>query len=108
LRIPDISFISSTDIPADWPPLGYVEVVPSLIIEVVSPGNSAAEIRRRIRDYIGAGVSMVWVIWPDDHSVSVHAETLNSIELQSDDVLDGGEVLPGFSVRVADLFDIAR
>ena len=108
LRIPDISFIASTDIPDDWPPIGYVDVVPSLVIEVISPGNSAAEIRRRIRDYVDAGVSMVWVVWPDDRSVSVHAATLNSIELQSDDMLDGGDVLQGFRIRVANLFDIRR
>ncbi len=106
LRIPDISFISASAVPTDWPPMGYIEVVPSLVIEVVSPSNSAAEIRRRIRDYVGADVSMVWVIWPDDRSVSVYTATLDSKELQSDELLDGGTVLPGFSVRVADLFDI--
>lgn len=107
LRIPDVSFIAAADITDDWPPMGYIEVTPSLVIEVVSPGNTAAEIRRRIRDYVDAGVPLVWIIWPTDQSVSVYAGTVNSTELHADDTLDGGDVLPGFSVKVADLFDIA-
>ncbi len=108
LRIPDASFIASSNIPNDWPPMGYSEVMPSLVVEVVSPSNTAAEIRRRTKDYVGAGVSLVWIVWPEDQSISVHAGTLDSTELSAGQSLDGGDVLPGFSVTVGDLFKISR
>jgi Uma2 family endonuclease len=104
LRIPDISFITSGRIPEEWPPVGYSEVVPDLAVEIVSPTNSAADLRRRTQDYLGAGVSQVWIVWPDDESVSVYADNMTPTELSSDDRLDGGDVLPGFSVKVGDLF----
>lgn len=106
LCIPDVSFIPRDRLPADGPQEGYADIIPGLVVEVVSPGNSAAELRRRTRDYVDAGVEQVWIVWPDDRSVSVHAGSLTATELTSEDVLEGGELLPGFSVRVADLFDI--
>jgi Uma2 family endonuclease len=80
--------------------------VPPLTVEVVSPGNSALELRRRTRDYLEAGVSIVWVVWPEERSISVYRGSMTPVELTADDTLDGGDVLPGFSVKVADLFDI--
>ena len=104
LRIPDISFITFDRLPEDWPPVAYSEVVPDLVVEIVFPGNSAAEMRRRTRDYVDAGVSLIWIAWPEDRSVSVYAGSLIPVELESDDILDGGDVLPGFSIAVAELF----
>ena len=108
LRIPDISFIASTRIPDDWPPLGYVETTPGLVVEIVSPGNSAADLHRRTRDFIAAGTDIVWIVWPEDRSVTEHRGSLDAREFHFGDTLDGGDVLPGFSVQVADLFDVER
>ena len=107
MRIPDISFIPQERIPESGPTSSYARVLPALVVEVVSLGNTAAELRRRTRDYIEAGVSLVWIVWPDDQTVSVHAGSMNPTELTSTDTLDGGDVLPGFTVTVAELFDIA-
>lgn len=106
LRIPDVSFIARERISSESAPEGFSETIPNLTVEVMSPGNSALELRRKIRDYFGAGVSQVWVVWPDERTVSIYSGSMIPMELGPDDTLDGGDVLPGFSVRVADLFDI--
>ncbi len=107
LRVPDISFISRERLPEDGPTWSYTDVVPDLVIEVISPGNSAAELRRRTRDYLAAGVRLIWVAWPEERSVSVYAGSRTPTELIAEETLDGGDVLPGFVIPVADLFDIA-
>ena len=106
LRVPDVSFVSRNRLPETGPSGSFADIVPDLVVEVVSPGNTAAELRRRTRDYIAAGVRIIWIAWPEDLSVSVYTENLVAIELDATDRLDGGDVLPGFSVTVAELFDI--
>ena len=105
IRIPDVSVIPSDRLSESGPTDGYSTIVPALTVEVVSPGNSALELRRRIRDYLEAGVSIVWVVWPEERSISVYRGSMAPLELTADDTIDGGDILPGFSVKVADLFD---
>jgi len=106
MRIPDVSFVPQERLPEGGPTTSYVPVPPGLAVEVVSPSNSALELRRRIHDYLTAGVSLVWVVWPEERSVSVYQGSMTPLELTADDTLDGGDVLPGFSVPVADLFEL--
>lgn len=104
LRVPDVSFIAQARMPAEGFGV-FVPFAPDLAVEVVSPGDTAAELRRKVRQYLNAGVRIVWVVWPDDRTVSLYAaESDVPRELREDDELDGGDVLPGFRVRVGDLF----
>jgi hypothetical protein len=57
-------------------------------------------------DYLEAGTRQVWILWPQRRWVTVHTPTGPSTELGPDDELDGGEVLPGYRVRVANLFKV--
>lgn len=106
LRIPDVSFIPRERMPEGRPTTTYMTVPPGLVVEVVSPSNSALELRRRTRDYLAAGVDVVWVVWPEEQSVSVYLGSMTPLELTADDTLDGGDLLPGFSAKVAELFNI--
>ena len=106
MRIPDISFVPRERLPEGGPTTSYMAVPPGLAVEVVSPSNSALELRRRIQDYLEAGVSLVWVVWPEEQSISVYQGTMTPLELTASDTLNGGHVLPGFSVKVAELFDL--
>ena len=106
VRVPDVSYISRDRLPESGPPSSMLDIVPILAVEVVSPSNSAAELRRRTRDYLDAGVEQVWIVWPEDQSISVYAGSTTPVEYATDDSFDGGDVLPGFSIPVADLFDI--
>jgi Uma2 family endonuclease len=106
MGIPDVSFVPLERLPEGGPTASYMSVPPGLAVEVVSPGNSALELRRRTRDYLEAGVSIVWVVWPEERSISVYRGSMTPLELTAEDTLDGGDVLPGFSVKVANLFDL--
>lgn len=107
LRIPDISFVSWSQVSEDGIPEGFWEGSPTLAVEIVSPNDRAADIHREVRDYLDAGTRLVWVLWPQQASVTVY-DADGQRELGSDDQLDGGNVLPGFYARVGSLFNVRR
>ncbi|OAI42798.1 hypothetical protein AYO38_11235 [bacterium SCGC AG-212-C10] len=82
---------------------GYLRIPPDLVVEVISPSNSASEIRNKVRDYLRLGVRMVWVVFDDPAEVQVYrGDTMRAVF--AGDVLDGEDVVPGFSVPVDLLF----
>ncbi len=104
LRIPDAAFVSWDRLPNRKLPESFVSLVPDLAVEIVSPNDRADEINEKVHEYLDAGTRLVWVLWPRRRMVSVHEPDRDVRELSVDDYLDGGDVLPGFRVRVADLF----
>lgn len=102
LRGPDVAFWSIERQPAV--PDGYFEIPPDLAVEVLSPGDRRKDVRAKIRDYLFYAVRIVWLVDPEAHTVTVYAGTLRGTELDESDTLDGGDVLTGFSCKVADLF----
>ncbi len=108
LRIPDVSFVSWERVPEEGIPEGFWPVAPDLAVEVVSPGDRADEVHDKVREYLDAGTRLVWVLWPRRRSVTAHTPDGVARELGPDDELDGGEVLPGFRARVAELFAVRR
>ncbi len=106
VRIPDVSFISKGRLPQEDIE-GFVPFAPDLAVEIVSPTDRAEEVYGKVREYLEAGTRTVWVFWPRYQSITVYVPEKNPRELDEDDELDGGEVLPGFRARVADLFRMA-
>lgn len=104
LRIPDVSFVSHPRIPTGGPPEGYWPFSPDLAVEIVSPSDRFSDVLAKVHEYLAAGTQLVWVVWPEGRSVIVHT-VAGVAELTSDDALSGAEVLPGFEVRVEQLFD---
>lgn len=105
-RRPDVAFVSY----ARWtepPPArrNAWAVIPNLAVEVISPTNRAEEIDAKLSDYFEAGVELVWVIYPDSRRIYVYRSPTNVAGLRETDELDGGDVLPGFRVRIRDLFE---
>ena len=106
-RRPDVAFVGAerwrassprTDDPPAW------DVVPTIAAEVVSPSNNAEEIEKKLQDYFDAGVQLVWVIYPVIRRVYVY-ESLTQVHiLTAADALEGGNVLAGFRLPLADLF----
>jgi Uma2 family endonuclease len=82
----------------------YIEIAPDLAIEVVSPTDHFVRLARKIRQYLERGVRMIWVIDPEDRSATVYRPGVPDLYLTENDTLEGADVLPGFSVRVAELF----
>ena len=107
VRVPDVSFIARERLPAQGIQ-GFVPFAPDLAVEIVSPGDRAEELYGMVREYLAAGVRLVWVFWPKYRAVSVHAPGAPTRELGHDDELDGGDVLPGYRVRVSELFEAGR
>jgi Uma2 family endonuclease len=106
LRIPDVSFVSWARVPEDGAPEGYWPGAPDLAVEVVSPHDRADDVHDKVREYLESGARLVWVLWPKRRSVTAHTPDGVTRELDSDDELLGGDALPDFRVRVADLFAV--
>jgi Uma2 family endonuclease len=106
VREPDVSFIAAARIPAEGLPKGYWEGPPTLAVEVVSPHDRAMEIDERVQDYLQAGTRQVWVLKPNRRAVSIYRTQEDTRELGPDAQLDGGDILPGFTVTVGELFEV--
>lgn len=106
VRIPDVSFIAWGRVPEAGIPEGAWQIPPDLAVEIVSPSDQVVDVNDKAREYVESGVQMVWVLWPKRRAVSVHMRDRMPRELSVDDELDGGDVLPGFSVHVSELFDV--
>jgi Uma2 family endonuclease len=105
IRIPDVAFISKQRFAGrTLTPGAFWELGCDLAVEVISPSNTRREMERKLGDYFEAGVRVVWLVYLKTREVVVYSSTNNSITLRGDDVLDGGTILPGFSVPGAQLF----
>ncbi len=104
VRAPDVGFVAMERAP-DGLPKGYVPFAPDLAVEVISPGNTAGDIHNKMLELLRAGTRIVWIIYPDSQTVVVHTpEGAKTLEIN--DTLDGGDVLPGFTLPVKDVFAI--
>jgi Uma2 family endonuclease len=106
VRIPDIAFTARAKLPKKSEPRRPIpDLVPDLVVEVLSKANTKGEIKRKLREYFEAGVRLVWLIGPKTRTVLVHTTPQSSTKLGEGDTLDGGDVLPGFALPLAELFD---
>ncbi|MFN0146750.1 MAG: Uma2 family endonuclease [Dehalococcoidia bacterium] len=103
-RIPrcDAAYISFARLPDAVK--GHLRVPPELAVEVVSPGDNASVLERKVQEYLGAAVLRVWVVYPDEKTVTVRRPDGTSTILGVNDEISGEDAVPGFSARVADFF----
>ncbi len=105
VRIPDVAFFSWDRMPGRRRPQQPIPTLaPDLAIEVLSPSNTAQEMRRKRDDYFSVGVRLVWEIDPDTRTCSVYTAPDAVTTLTEADAVDGGDVLPGFRLPLRDLF----
>lgn len=104
VRGPDASFMSRERMPLGERMNRFADQTPDLCVEVVSPSNTRRQLDDKVKEYFFTGCRLVWVIDPDERSVTVYTEPMEGRVLKGDKTLDGGDVLPGFSCKVADLF----
>jgi Uma2 family endonuclease len=101
VRISDVAFTSWDRLPGRrMPDEPIPELAPDLAVEVLSKGNTKAEMKRKRHDYFSAGVRLVWLAEPKTRTVDVYTSEKRFTQLTVDDVLDGGDVLPGFRLSV--------
>ena len=105
VRIPDVAYVSWARVPDGRVPDDPVpDLVPDLAVEVLREGNTVAEIERKLREYFAAGVRLVWLVDADRRVVRVHTAPAQVRLLGASDTLVGGDVLPGFTLRLSELF----
>ncbi len=104
VRGPDVAFWSKERLPLDAHVELYPEVAPDLCVEIRSPDERPKRVRMKLHEYFACGVRMVWVIDPEEHSVTVYRTADEGRVLWDDATLSGEDVLPAFSCRVSDLF----
>jgi Uma2 family endonuclease len=105
VRAPDVAFIAAARYPDGRLPRAFIPGAPDLAVDVVSPGDTLTEVQQKVEEYLDAGTRLVWVANPVTQTITVHHPDRTSRTLRSDDVLSGEDVMPGFELRVADLFN---
>jgi Uma2 family endonuclease len=106
VRMPDVAYVSRERAPGGKRPKGPIAAVsPDLAVEVLSASNTPAEMARKRREYFEGGTRLVWEVDPVARTVAVFTSPdAPAAVLSGADVLDGGDVLPGFTLPLADLF----
>lgn len=96
VRKPDVSFIRRGRLPGDVSPKGWIKIVPDLVVEIVSPGDTAEDLEEKLRDYHQAGVPLIWVVYPKTRKARIFRNDGPPTELEEDGILTGEEILSGF------------
>ena len=105
VRAPDASFVRADRLPVEGIGPGLLKLAPDLAVEVLSPSESASELEEKLDDYSACGTPLVWVVDPVRRTVMIVASDAPVRWLREGDVLDAGDVIPGFSCAVAELFE---
>lgn len=87
---------------------GYGQVVPDLVLETRSPQDRPGAVADKVRRWLEAGVRIVWEMDLRKRILTVHRPDAEPESLGPDDLLSGGDILPGFSIPLRDLLPKAE
>lgn len=104
VRAPDAAFVRSDRVPPRGARRGFAELVPDLVVEVVSPSDRMSEVTEKALVWVEAGVRLVWVVDPSLRTVTGYRPGTAVSVLRGSSVLDGEDVLPGFRLALAEVF----
>lgn len=105
VRAPDVSFVQRDRLPSrEDQQKGFWRLAPDMVIEVVSPSQRAIELQQKTWDYLEAGVRLVSKVYPDTQTVEEYRGDRQGRLLRHEDTLEGGDVVPGFSLPLSELF----
>ena len=108
VRLPDVCFYSWKHFPGRLLPKGSIlNAVPDFAVEILSPTNTAKEMERKRKEYFEGGAKLVWELDPERRPVRVYKSAEDFAEVDENETLDGGTVLPGFTLPVRAWFDKA-
>ena len=105
VRSPDLSFTRESRLSGGRVAAAFGDAAPDLCVEIISPSERPADIERKMRDYFDSGASLVWHVFPEARQVVVFTGPTEARTLNADDILDAGDLLPGFSCRGADVLE---
>jgi Uma2 family endonuclease len=104
IRIPDVAFVRADRLPEESERWHIAPFAPDLVVEVVSPNDSFEDVTEEIEQYQRAGVPLIWLVQPRRRAVEVFVLGQPPRLLLEGDLLDGGDVVPGFTLPVAEIF----
>jgi Uma2 family endonuclease len=105
VRIPDVSFIVWERMPSsDVPSKPIPDLSPDLAVEILSENNTPREMARKLKEYFDAGARLVWYVDPRARTVTVYTSPDDFTVLDESATLDGGDLLPGFTLPLLELF----
>lgn len=102
---PDIAFVRAELVAACASKSGYFPGPPDLAVEVLSPDHRDREVKAKIERWLTAGTRMVWVVSPKLNNVTVYRSMADVVSLTEKDTIDGGDVVPGLRITVAEIFE---
>jgi len=105
VREPDVAFVSRDRIPASGVPDGFWQGPPDLAVEIVSPTDRRLAVAAKANEYLARGVRLVWVVEPSRGEVTVYQPGAPPTTLGAEDVLDAGDVIPGFTCAAQRFFE---
>jgi Uma2 family endonuclease len=109
MRIPDVTFIRWDSFPGGKLPDERVyQIAPDLAVEILSVGNSSKEMELKLDEYFQAGVRLVWYINPRTKTAELYTSRNQCTTISETGILEGGEVLPSFQLRLGELFERAQ
>jgi Uma2 family endonuclease len=104
VRAPDVAFVTRERLDEVGPIEGYWPGAPDLVVEVVSPNDRYTDVEEKTTDWLGAGTRMVLVVNPRKRIVTVYRSLTQITILTESDLLSGDDIVPGWQVRVGDIF----
>ena len=104
VRAPDIAFISADRVKEVGDTAGYWPGAPDLAVEVLSPDDRVSEVEGKVSEWLTAGSRQVWVVSPKLGTVTIYSSKTEVVILTEKDTLEGGDVVPGFQIPIAEIF----
>jgi Uma2 family endonuclease len=101
---PDIAFVAKEKLDLTSEAEGYWFGAPDLAVEVTSPSDRVSQVEKKVMQWLEFGARLVWVVSPKLQTVTVYRSLADITVLTEKDMLDGGDVLPGFRIPVAEIF----
>jgi Uma2 family endonuclease len=103
-RLPDLGVVFAARIPADGEPEGIWEIAPDLAIEVISPNDVYTKVAQKVDDYLEAGVQQVWLVLPEQQSITIYRSPVDVTVFQDEMELVSEDLLPGFRCPLREIF----
>ena len=105
MRMPDVSYASWDRFPGrKLPDAPIPRMAPDLAVEILCDDNTEREMQLKLAEYFQAGTRVVWYIDPHDRTATIYTAVDQARKIDADGILDGRDVLPGFTLRLGDLF----
>lgn len=104
VRSPDVCIVRRERLPGGESPEGFLELIPDLAVEVLSPNDRMRQVADKIGEFLECGVPLVWLVDPESRTVTVYRSLSDTEHFAESDTITADPVVPGFSARVSEFF----